>query len=484
VTTGARACTITGLANGTPYTVTVTATNATGTSVASAPSAAITPNGRTRSPRAASWGLDRLDQRNLPLDGVMDPSAAAATAAGGAGVTAYVIDTGVRSDHEQFGGRVRAGFVSVNQGQDDGNGTEDCNGHGTHVSGTIGGADYGVAPEVDIVPVRVLNCAGAGYTSDVIAGLNWVAANHQAGQLAVANMSLGGGYSAAINAAVQGVIDDGVTVVVAAGNSGDDACNASPASTPAAITVGATDQADQRASFSNYGSCVDLFAPGVDILSSDAASPTATAVHSGTSMASPHVAGAVALQLAATRSTSADVTSAAITASASRNRVGDAGDGSPNRLLYIGTAIDTEAPVAAPIAAPITVPGAPVATPTASLSRLNVTFRAARGSGARGTYILSGSASHDGTLRVTLTPAAKGAGATARRAGAPTVLSFSVHKGPFTISTGVLAKGATLSLLYTPADSTIDPIVVTPSVQRTVIGTQTHVSATSVRTRR
>ncbi|MGI9187202.1 MAG: S8 family serine peptidase [Gaiellales bacterium] len=479
-TTGGRACTITGLTNGTAYTIAVTATNAIGTSVPSAPSAAITPNGRTRSPRAASWGLDRLDQRNLPLDGTMSPYAAAAAAAGGAGVTAYVIDTGVRSDHEQFGGRVRSGFVSVNQGQDDGNGSEDCNGHGTHVSGTIGGADYGVAPEVDIVPVRVLNCGGSGYTSDVIAGLNWVAANHQSGQLAVANMSLGGGSSAAINAAVQGVIDDGVTMVVAAGNSDDDACNASPASAPRAITVGATDRNDQRASFSNYGRCVDLFAPGVDILSSDAASATATAIHSGTSMASPHVAGAVALQLAASRSTSADVTSAAITTMASRNRVGDAGAGSPNRLLYIGTTIDTEAPLIAPITAPIGAPiVAPIAAPAATLTRLNVSFRTARGAAARGTYIISGSASHDGTLRVTLTRPKGTTATTARRGAAPTVLSFAISKGPFTISTAMLAKGATMSLLYTPTDTSISPIVSTPSVQRTIVGTQTHLPAKS-----
>ena len=482
-TSGTRTCTILGLTNGTAYTITVTARNATGTSVASAPSAPITPNGRTRAPRAASWGLDRLDQRNLPLDGMMDPSAAATTSAGGAGVIAYVIDTGVRSDHEQFDGRVRAGFVSVNQGQDDGNGSEDCNGHGTHVAGTVGGAEYGVAPEVDIVPVRVLDCNGSGYTSDVIAGLNWVAANHPADALAVANMSLGGGYSAAINAAVQGVIDDGVTMVVAAGNSGADACSASPASAPAAITVGATDRDDRRASFSNYGRCVDLFAPGVDILSADAASATATATHSGTSMASPHVAGAVAIQLASSRSTSAAVASAAITTVASRNRIADAGTASPNRLLYVGVAIDTEAPAATPIAAPQPAPTTPVAAP-ATLSRLNVSFRTARGSTARGTYIISGSASHDGTLRVTLTRNGSVATGKARQAARATVLAFTVRKGPFTISSKLRPPGAKLTVLYTPTNTAVSPIVAAPSVQRVIAGTQTHLASKPLSKRR
>ena len=475
-TSGTRACTILGLTNGTAYTITVTARNATGTSVASTPSAPVTPVGRRS--RAASWGLDRLAQRNLPLDGMMDPATAASSAGSGAGVTAYVIDTGVLGDHTQFEGRIRPGFVSSGIAVD-GNGTEDCNGHGTHVAGTVGGSDYGVAPEVDIVPVRVLDCNGSGNISDVLDGLNWIAANHQSGTLAVANLSLGGGYSVAINAAVQSVIDDGVTVVVAAGNSNRDACTASPASAPGAITVGATDVNDRRASFSNFGSCVDLFAPGQDITSAWWTSTSATNTLSGTSMAAPHAAGAIALQLASTRSTSAEFASATMSSVASRNRVTDAGLGSPNRLLYIGTEIDTEAPIATPLPTPTT----PVAAP-ASLSRLNVSFRAPRSTARRGTYILSGAASHDGTLRVTfmVRPKATIAKATATKAQntrktTTTVLTFSVRKGPFTISTAALPKGATLSIVYTPTNSAIAPIVTTPTVQRVIAGTQTHLAS-------
>ncbi|MCX6411275.1 MAG: S8 family serine peptidase [Actinobacteria bacterium] len=371
-TAGTRACTIGSLRNGTAYTVTVTATNAIGTSPASAASAAVTPGAPARSPRAASWGLDRIDQRDLPLDGTMDLQAANASAGGGSGVTAYVIDTGVRSDHAQFGGRVESGYTAVS----DGNGSEDCNGHGTHVSGTIGGADYGVAPSVSIVPVRVLDCYGSGNLSDVIAGLNWVAANHAPGQLAVANMSLGGGYSEALNVAVQSVIDDGVTMVVAAGNDGGDACANSPASVPAAITVGATDSNDQRADFSDYGTCVDLFAPGVEILSSWLDSSTATATLSGTSMASPHVAGGVALTLASTRSTSTGEISTNVIGNASNNRVIGAGAGSANRLLYIGGTRDGSAPATPqPVATP--TPSRTAGTPSVLAAKLAITPRVA-----------------------------------------------------------------------------------------------------------
>jgi subtilisin family serine protease len=348
-----RYCVIRGLENGVQYTVTVTATNAVGTSPTSLPSDPVVPVARQRGIRAETWGLDRLDQRRLPLDGVMDPSSAGASG-DGAGVRVYVIDTGIRSDHLEFDNRVLDGFVSVNQGQDDGNGTEDCNGHGTHVTGTAAGAQLGVAAGANVVPVRVLNCYGGGYGSDVLAGLDWIASNHPAGTPGVVNMSLGGGASAALNAAVQEVIDAGLLVVVAAGNSNADACYESPASAPNAITVGATDSADVRASFSNYGSCVDLFAPGVGIPSAWHTGATDTATLSGTSMAAPHVAGAAAILYGAAQGASASAVADTLITRSSSGIVGNAGPGSPNRLLYIGTAPDTapQQPEVAPAPAP------------------------------------------------------------------------------------------------------------------------------------
>ncbi|HEY8184091.1 MAG TPA: S8 family peptidase, partial [Thermoanaerobaculia bacterium] len=199
----------------------------------------------------ATWGLDRIDQRNLPLDGTYTYNTTASN------VHAYIVDTGIRTSHTDFGGRASVGFDAVGDGQ---NG-QDCNGHGTHVSGTVGGATYGVAKGVTLVAVRVLNCSGSGTNSGVIAGVNWVAQNRIIP--AVANMSLGGGASQALDDAVTGAVNAGVTFCVAAGNSNVDACTTSPARTPAAITVGATDSTDHRASFSNFGTCVDIFGPGV-----------------------------------------------------------------------------------------------------------------------------------------------------------------------------------------------------------------------------
>ncbi|WP_232796970.1 S8 family peptidase [Blastococcus atacamensis] len=235
-----------------------------------------------------SWGLDRIDQRT-GTDGLYTPEAT------GTDVTAYVIDTGIALDHPDFGGRAVTGFDAV-----DGGSADDCNGHGTHVAGTIGGTTYGVAKSVSLVAVRVLNCSGSGTNAGVIAGIDWVTAHHVAGTPAVANMSLGGGASTAIDTAVANSIGDGVSYAVAAGNGNQggkpqDACNYSPARVPGALTVGATDRNDAPASFSNYGPCVDLFAPGVGITSDWYTGGTNTI--SGTSMATPHVAGVAAVYL-------------------------------------------------------------------------------------------------------------------------------------------------------------------------------------------
>ncbi|MBX3712531.1 MAG: S8 family serine peptidase [Lysobacter sp.] len=270
----------------------------------------------------ATWGIDRIDQRNLPLNQSYTYDTTAS------GVHAYIVDTGVLGTHAQFSGRMGNGYTAIN----DGRGTTDCNGHGTHVAGTVGGSTHGVAKGVTIHPVRVLGCDGSGTNSGVIAGMDWVANNHV--KPAVANMSLGGGASQATDDAVQRMHSAGVTVVVAAGNDNSNACNYSPARAPNAITVGSTTNTDARSSFSNFGSCLDIYAPGSNILSAWHTGTSATNTISGTSMASPHVAGVAALYLASNPSaTPAQVTSAIINAS-TPNKVTSAGSGSPNRLLY------------------------------------------------------------------------------------------------------------------------------------------------------
>ena len=295
----------------------------------------------TTTQTGATWGLDRLDQRALPLSTTFTYDRT------GAGVTAYIIDTGILFAHGEFGGRATSGYDAI-----DGGSADDCNGHGTHVAGTVGGATYGVAKSVSLVGVRVLDCGGSGSNSGVIAGIDWVTANRVLP--AVANMSLGGGASTALDDAVARSVAAGVTYGVAAGNGNwlgwaQNACNYSPARAPSAITVSATDNGDTKASWANYGTCVDIFAPGVGITSSWYTGTAATNTISGTSMATPHVVGAAAQYLEQNpTATPAQVTSA-LTGNATLNVVKSGGTGSPNRLLYtafIGGGSTTTPPVA------------------------------------------------------------------------------------------------------------------------------------------
>lgn len=271
----------------------------------------------------ATWGLDRIDQASLPLSSTYTYNN------DGAGVTVYVIDTGIRTTHQDFGGRAVPGYTAIN----DGNGSNDCNGHGTHVAGTVGGATWGVAKGATLVAVRVLGCNGSGSDSGVISGIDWVA--QDADGPAVINMSLGGGASNATDAAVRRAHDAGVTVVVAAGNENQNACNVSPSRAPEAITVASSTSSDSRSSFSNWGSCVDIFAPGSNIRSASSGSNTGSTTLSGTSMASPHVAGAAALYLAANPGASPTAVATALTGNATTNKISGP-NGSPNRLLYVG----------------------------------------------------------------------------------------------------------------------------------------------------
>ncbi|MFD0669492.1 S8 family peptidase [Ramlibacter sp. MAHUQ-53] len=370
---------------------------------------------------SATWGLDRIDQVDLPLNTQYTYSQT------GAGVTAFVVDTGIRADHSEFAGRLLPGFTAVADGQ----GTNDCNGHGTHVAGTVAGTTWGVAKGAKVVPVRVLDCSGNGAWSQVIAGLDYVASS--TARPAVANLSLGGSASSTLDAAVAGAVSKGVTVVVAAGNSNVDACTASPAREPSAITVGATMSSDYRAYFSNIGTCLDLFAPGYNIVSAGIAGTTASATMSGTSMAAPHVAGAAALILQANPGATPATVASTIKANATTNHVIAAGTGSPNLLLSIGSA-----------SAPVTQP-APVVTQT-------VAVRSLGGSGAR-----TGGSSWKASATINVRDVATGAAvanATVSGSFAPggTFSCKTGSTGACTVSTGNLKSSTTRSTTFTVGD--------------------------------
>ncbi|XP_011672062.1 uncharacterized protein LOC115918348 [Strongylocentrotus purpuratus] len=279
-------------------------------------------DGVVRTQAVGSWGLDRIDQANLPLDDSYDSTKRGTN---GAGYNVYVIDTGINPTHNDFGGRAVTAWSAMAR-------SEDCNGHGTHCSGTVAGTEYGVAKGVNVYGVKVLNCFGSGSWSDVIAGVDWVSAS--GARPAVASMSLGGGYTDSLNEAVKNLVNSGVQTAVAAGNDNSNACNYSPASEPEAVTVGSTTSTDARSSFSNYGNCVDVFAPGSSITSAWYTSNTATNTISGTSMACPHVAGALAIY-GILNGNDGERAAAALVNEATSGVVGNPGWNSPNKLLYV-----------------------------------------------------------------------------------------------------------------------------------------------------
>jgi len=308
----------------------------------------VVEDGYVKLDQVGSWGLDRIDDKDLPLDNTYNPT----FGNNGEGVTAYIIDTGVLHTHTEFGGRATQEYNSVGDGKN-----YDCHGHGTHVAGTVGAKTYGVANKAKIVGVKVLSCGGGGTWSGVIAGVNWVKAN--AKKPATANMSLGGGRNTALNAAVKALVASGVSTVVAAGNSNRDACSYSPASEPDAITVGSTTNTDARSSFSNYGQCVDIFAPGSNIKAPWIGSNTATRTISGTSMASPHVCGGAALYLGMNPDLTPTELVEKMLKDSIANTITNVGSGSPNKFLYVAaeqapTTPTTSAPTRAPTIAPTT----------------------------------------------------------------------------------------------------------------------------------
>ena len=386
----------------------------------------------------ATWGLDRIDQRSLPLSTTYTYDQA------GAGVHAYIIDTGIRSTHAEFSGRTGNGFTAISTG-----GTEDCHGHGTHVSGTVGGTTYGVAKSVTLHAVRVLNCSGSGATSGVIAGVDWVTGN--AVKPAVANMSLGGSASSALDNAITNSVNSGVTYAVAAGNSNANACNFSPSRAAAALTVGSTTTSDARSSFSNFGTCLDLFAPGSGITSAWSTSNTATNTISGTSMASPHVAGVAALFLSIQGNGNASpaTVAQAISNNATTGVVGNAGTGSPNRLLF--SLFSGGPPDPPPAGGAVRVANLTATTSTAGPNwRANVTVTVRGGSSDAlvSGALVSANWSTGGT-----------ASCTTGAAGTCTIQSAQLKRGVTSTTfgvTGISAAGFT----YNPALNTVTSITV------------------------
>lgn len=373
-----------------------------------------------------TWGLDRVDQRNLPLSASYTYNTTASN------VTAYVIDTGVLASHTDFGGRVRSGYTAIN----DGRGSNDCNGHGTHVAGTVGGSKYGVAKGVKLVAVRVLDCNGSGTNSGVIAGVDWVAQDHAAGTPAVANMSLGGGASTALDDAIRRTHNDGVTMVVASGNDNANACNYSPARVAEAITVNSSTSTDARSSFSNWGSCTDIFAPGSSIMSAWHTSTTATNTISGTSMASPHVAGVAALYLSANTAATPAAVWNAIKSNATPSKITSAGTGSPNLLVYSiwGTSTPTNPPAISSF------------SPTSGAVGTSVTVNGSNFSGASSVKFNGTSASFTVVSSTQITTTVP-SGATTGPISVTTSAGTGTSSGTFTVTT---SGGTTSQLLANP----------------------------------